>query len=176
VSALAGSETLTRRRPSDGVASSAWRTNLVRTDNDGVLALHRVVLGAVVLAHGLQKVIGWFGGGGITATVDFFQNVLHLPAAVAVFVMLSDFVGALALLAGAFTRVAALGTALVMLGAIATVHASNGFFMNWFGNQAGEGFEFHLLALALSTALVLHGGGRASLDRWRYLRTAEAYR
>jgi putative oxidoreductase len=59
-----------------------------------------------------------------------------------------------------------------MLGAVATVHAPNGFFMNWFGNQAGEGFEFHLLALALVISLLLQGGGRASLDQ-RLARFAE---
>jgi putative oxidoreductase len=131
-----------------------------------------VTLGGVVLVHGMQKVLGWFGGGGFSGTVDFFQNVLHLPAAVALLVTFSDFVGSLALIAGFMTRAAALGTGLVMLGAVATVHAQNGFFMNWFGNQAGEGFEFHLLALALVAALIRSGGGRASLDA-RLVRATE---
>lgn len=138
---------------------------LLRTEPEWAPAMERVVLGGVMLAHGSQKVFGWFGGGGLRGTIDFFESALHLPAAVAVFVMLSDFVGALALIAGLFTRVAAVGTGLVMLGAVATVHAPNGFFMNWFGNQAGEGFEFHLLALALVSSLLLRGGGRASLDQ-----------
>jgi len=137
---------------------------LLQTRADWVPAVQRVTLGGVVLAHGLQKALGWFGGGGISGTVEFFQNVLHLPAALALLVTFSDFIGSLALIAGFMTRVAALGTGLVMVGAVATLHAKNGFFMNWFGNQPGEGYEFHLLALALVVALVRSGGGRASVD------------
>jgi putative oxidoreductase len=137
---------------------------VLSTQRDWVPLVQRVTLGGVVLAHGMQKALGWFGGGGISGTVDFFQNVLHLPAAVALLVTFSDFVGSIALIAGFMTRVAAVGTGLVMLGAVATVHVGNGFFMNWFGNQAGEGYEFHLLALALVVALVRAGGGRASVD------------
>ncbi len=66
---------------------------------------------------------------------------------------------------GAGTRLAAAGIGAVMLGAIATVHAEHGFFMNWFGNQKGEGFEYHLLALAMAFALIVRGGGKASIDR-----------
>jgi putative oxidoreductase len=137
---------------------------LLQTRADWVPTLQRVTLGGVVLGHGMQKALGWFGGGGVSGTVAFFQNALHLPAAVALLVTFSDFVGSLALIAGFMTRVAAVGTGLVMVGAVVTLHASNGFFMNWFGNQAGEGYEFHLLALALVFALVRAGGGRASLD------------
>lgn len=69
----------------------------------------------------------------------------------------SRFVDSVLLLAGLGRRFAAAG--------IVTVHATNGFFMNWYGNQAGEGFEYHLLVLGLALALILRGGGRASLDR-----------
>lgn len=138
--------------------------SLVETRADWVPSLQRLALGGVVLAHGMQKALGWFGGGGISGTVTFFQDVLHLPAPIALLVTFSDFVGSLALLIGFMTRIAAVGTGLVMLGAVATVHFQNGFFMNWFGNQPGEGFEFHLLALALVAALIRSGAGRASLD------------
>jgi len=140
-------------------------TRVLDTQADVVPLVMRLSLGGVILAHGAQKVLGWFGGGGFGGTIQFFQDVLHLPAPVAVFVSLSDFVGSLALILGLFTRVAALAAGGVMLGAILSVHASNGFFMNWFGNQAGEGFEFHLLALGLVFGLALRGGGSASLDR-----------
>ncbi len=165
-------DTLPRAAALKGTLGERLRELVLQTQDDWVPAVERATLGGVVLAHGLQKVFGWFGGGGVGGTLDFFQDVLRLPAAVAVFVMVSDFVGALALILGLFTRIAALGTGAVMLGAVITVHASNGFFMNWFSNQPGEGFEFHLLALALVAALVVRGGGRASLDRllWRRAR------
>lgn len=134
------------------------------TERDWVPTVLRITLGGVVLAHGAQKALGWFGGGGLSGTVEFFQNVLQLPGALALLVTFSDFLGSLALIAGFMTRLAAIGTGLVMVGAVVTVHAANGFFMNWFGNQAGEGYEFHLLALALVVALVRSGGGRASVD------------
>jgi putative oxidoreductase len=150
----------TAREPRLGRALRA----ILQTGPDWVPTVQRVTLGGVVLAHGMQKALGWFGGGGVTGTVDFFQNVLHLPAAVALLVTFSDFFGSIALIAGFMTRIAALGTGLVMIGAVITLHAGNGFFMNWFGNQAGEGFEFHLLALALVVALIRSGAGRASID------------
>ena len=137
---------------------------LVQTRADWSLTVQRFALGGVILAHGLQKAFGWFGGGGISGTVDFFQSYLHLPAPVALLVTFSDLVGSLALMVGFMTRIAAIGSGLVMLGAIATLHVQNGFFMNWAGNQAGEGFEFHILALGLVFALVRAGGGRMSVD------------
>jgi putative oxidoreductase len=136
---------------------------LLATPDDGLLLVSRLTLGGVVLMHGAQKALGWFGGGGVGGTIDFFQSALGLPAIVALLVTFSDFIGSLALIAGFMTRVAAVGTSLVMLGAVVTIHVHNGFFMNWFGNQSGEGFEFHLLALALATALIARGGGRAAL-------------
>ncbi|MBI4455786.1 MAG: DoxX family protein [Acidobacteria bacterium] len=73
--------------------------------------------------------------------------------------------GALGLIVGLLSRVAALGIGCVMLVAIFAVHLSNGFFMNWTGAQQGEGFEYHLLALAIVIALLIKGGGAWSLDR-----------
>jgi putative oxidoreductase len=63
----------------------------------------------------------------------------------------------------------AFGIALVMLGAIFMVHLPNGFFMNWFGNQKGEGFEYHLLAIGLALVIMINGSGRYSVDRLLYL-------
>src|SRR6185295_11405485 len=123
----------------------------------------RVVLGGVMFPHGAQKALGWFGGGGVSGTIGFFRDVLHLPAAVTVFAIVAEFAGSIALLLGAGTRLAAAAIGAVMIGAIATVHFPNGFFMNWFGIQAGEGYEFHLLVLAMVAALVLGGGGRWSV-------------
>lgn len=134
------------------------------TDQSNARLFQRLLLGTVVLAHGAQKLLGWFGGWGWDGTIAWFGDALHVPAPLAVLVILSDSFGSLLLLAGAFTRFAAFGTTATMLGAILMFHAPNGFFMNWSGAQAGEGFEFHLLALALSLPLMIKGGGAWSLD------------
>jgi putative oxidoreductase len=141
------------------------RLGLLDTSRDGAATVLRIALGAVVLPHGLQKVFGWFDGFGLAATFDFFAGI-GVPAPVAALVIASDLVGSLLLILGLFTRVAAAGAGLVMLGAVALYHAPNGFFMNWGGQPRGEGFEFHLLALGMAVALVIRGGGRASLDGW----------
>jgi putative oxidoreductase len=141
-------------------------TRLVATDTSMTRLIQRVVLGLVILPHGLQKTVGWFGGGGFEGTMGFLTGGAGLPWIVAVLVVAAESVGALALVAGAASRVAALGIAAVMVGAMVTVHLPNGFFMNWGGAQAGEGFEYHLLALALALPLVVKGGGAASVDGW----------
>jgi putative oxidoreductase len=127
--------------------------------------LARVALVAVMFPHGAQKVLGWYGGHGFAGTMGFFTEQMGLPAALAALVIGIEFVAPLLLLVGLATRVAALGIGAVMIGAIATVHGSVGFFMNWSGAQAGEGYEYHLLALGLAAVLVVQGAGRASLDR-----------
>ncbi|MCE9580340.1 MAG: DoxX family protein [Deltaproteobacteria bacterium] len=128
------------------------------------LAIQRAALGAVVLPHGAQKLLGWFGGYGFDGTMAYFTDSMHLPAPLALLVILGESFGALALILGLGTRLAAFGITATMLGAIATTHLSNGFFMNWFGAQAGEGFEYHLLALALSVPILIWGGGRFAVD------------
>jgi putative oxidoreductase len=137
---------------------------LFQTDSSNSRAVQRLVLAAVMFPHGAQKLLGWFGGAGFEGTMGFMTNNLGIPAALAFLVIVAESLGALALAAGAFTRVAAFGIAAVMLGAALMVHLPHGFFMNWFGAQAGEGFEFHLLALALSLPLVVKGGGAWALD------------
>lgn len=145
---------------------------LLATDASWAPTVARVALGAVMLPHGLQKTLGLFGGYGFDATMGFFTDTMGIPAALAVLVILAESLGALALLAGAGTRVAALGIAAVMAGAVLTTHLSQGFFMNWSGAQAGEGFEYHLLALGLAAVAMMSGGGKASLDGWLHHRAA----
>ncbi len=137
---------------------------LVGTTNAVWPAILRVTLGGVMLPHGAQKVLGAFHGYGFAGTMNYFTGTIGLPVPLAAFVIFLEAVGAVALVLGIFTRAAAVGIGIVMLGAIFTVHAPNGFFMNWFGNQAGEGYEYHLLVLAMVAALVLGGGGRGSVD------------
>ena len=120
---------------------------LMSTSNDVVLATLRLVLGVVFFAHGAQKMLGWFGGYGFHGTMGFLEHV-GLPAPVALLVICTEFFGGLGLIVGLLTRIAALGIGVEMIVAVFMVHLPNGFFMNWFGNQKGEGFEYHLLAIA----------------------------
>jgi len=138
--------------------------SLLHTNDDVGLFIARLSLGVVILPHGLQKLLGMFGGAGFSGTVDFFVGS-GLPSAVAILIIIGESFGALGLILGFLSRLAAFGIMLIMLGAIFMVHIQNGFFMNWFGNQAGEGFEYHLLALGLSLVVLIKGGGKWSFDR-----------
>jgi putative oxidoreductase len=137
---------------------------LTQTDNRTAPLVARLTLGLVMFPHGAQKALGWFGGYGFSGTMGFFTGTMHIPTLFAFLAIAAEFAGSLALIAGLFSRVAALGIAAVMAGAIFTAHLGNGFFMNWTGNQKGEGFEYHLLALGLALIVMICGGGKASLD------------
>jgi putative oxidoreductase len=137
---------------------------LFRTNDSWVLLTQRMTLGLVILPHGAQKLLGWFGGYGFRGTMGFFTDTMGLPSPIAFLVIMAEFFGALLLIAGAGTRLAAFGISAVMIGAALTSHLQHGFFMNWFGAQAGEGFEFHLLALALGIPLIIGGGGHWAID------------
>jgi len=137
---------------------------LMGTSNDVALTMLRVVLGVVFFAHGAQKMLGWFGGYGFHGTMGAFTQ-MGMPAALAFLIICTEFFGGLGLIVGLLTRIAALGIGGLMVGAIFMVHLPNGFFMNWMGTQKGEGFEYHLLALAMAGALLLRGAGAFSLDR-----------
>lgn len=140
------------------------RQRFFETDHSKTLFAQRVLLGAVMLPHGAQKLFGWFGGYGFDGTMGYFTGTLHIPTLLAFLVIMSEAIGSLVLLCGLGTRLAAFGVAATMLGAVLTTHAKVGFFMNWFGAQQGEGFEYHLLALALAVPLVVRGGGAWALD------------
>ena len=137
---------------------------LVDTANDRTIAIIRVILGIVFFAHGAQKALGLFGGPGFSSTIGSFQQ-MGIPAWLAVLAIAAEFLGGLGLLVGLLSRIAALGIIVNMVVAILMVHSGVGFFMNWNGNQPGEGFEFHLLAIALGLAIVVKGAGAFSVDR-----------
>lgn len=139
-----------------------WR-ELLRTSNSAPLALVRLGLGLVMFAHGAQKMLGWFGGAGFNGTMGFFEQ-MGIPGVFAFLAIASEFFGGLGLIFGFLTRIAAFGVMITMLVAILKVHASIGFFMNWTGKQGGEGFEYHLLAIAMALAAIIGGGGAFSVD------------
>src|SRR6266704_6986511 len=123
---------------------------LYATDDSTATAILRLVLGIVFFAHGAQKMLGWFGGYGFSGTMGFFTGPMHIPAPLAFLAIAAEFFGGLGLILGFLTRIAAFGIAVNMVVAIALVHSSFGFFMNWTGTQKVEGFEYHLLVLAMT--------------------------
>ena len=134
----------------------------------------RLTLAVTFFPHGAQKALGWFGGYGFAGTMGFFTGQMHLPAILAALAIAAEFLGSLGLFVGLGTRLAALGLAVNMLVAIFLVHAPNGFFMNWTGQQKGEGVEYHLLVVGLALVLMIAGGGRLSLDRLLAARLEES--
>jgi putative oxidoreductase len=137
---------------------------LITTDDNPATVILRLVLGVVFFAHGAQKLLGWFGGPGFSGTMGMFTGYLHIPAPFAFLAIAAEFFGGLGLILGFLTRIAAFGIAVNMLVAIAMVHHSYGFFMNWAGTQKGEGFEYHLLVLAITGYLMVRGAGALSVD------------
>ncbi len=144
---------------------------LFKTENDTAIFILRLLLGIVFFPHGMQKLLGWFGGPGFSGMMHMFTTGMGIPALFAFLAIMSEGLGCLGLLTGLLTRVAAFGITVNMVVAVYMVHWHNGFFMNWFGamtsagKPAGEGFEYHLLAIAIGIALMIKGGGRWSLDR-----------
>jgi len=138
---------------------------LLQTRNDLTLTVARLVLSAVFLGHGTQKMFGWFGGLGFSRTLDVFEQTMGIPAALTVMAMVAEVFGGLGLLFGLLTRVAAAGVLVVMIVAPLANGLYVRFFMNWQGRNPGEGFEYHLLAIALILVVLVHGAGAFSLDR-----------
>jgi putative oxidoreductase len=136
---------------------------LLLTTHDYSLTILRLVLGTVFFAHGAQKVLGWFGGFGFSASMNNFQQ-MGIPGVLAFLAIMAEFLGGLGLIIGFLGRVGAFGIICVMATAIFLVHARHGLFMNWSGTSQGEGFEFHLLALAIGFALLIRGSGAWSID------------
>jgi len=135
---------------------------ILQTEGDLAGLVLRMFLGVVFFPHGAQKMLGWFEGHGFSGTMGFFTGS-GIPWVFAFLAIVAEFFGALGLISGLLTRIAAFGIGVVMAVAT-TMHLQNGFFMNWSGKQAEEGFEYHLLAIAIAVALMIRGGGRWSVD------------
>ena len=140
-------------------------SKLLRTPDDVGLTVLRIAAAVVVWPHGAQKFLGLFGGHGPSATVSFMNQALGIPPALAWLAIIAEFFGSIALALGLLTRFAALGVFSTLAVGMLMVHLPNGFFMNWTGQQKGEGIEFFVFALPVLALLVWRGGGAWSIDR-----------
>jgi len=138
---------------------------ILQTSNDWLGLILRLTAGCIMLPHGLQKAFGFFGGFGFKATMAYFTDSMQLPWLIAFLVILIEVIAPLGLIVGVLSRVWALSIVVVMVGAIATTNARHGLFMNWFGTQDGEGYEYHLLMIGICLSVVIAGSGKLSIDR-----------
>ena len=136
------------------------------TNNDWTGFILRLTVGAIIFPHGAQKMLGWFGGYGFSGTMNYFTGTVHLPWIIAFLVIIIEFFGSLFLLAGVASRIWAVLLIALMIGIIFTSHIENGFFLNWYGTNKGEGYEYHLLVIGLSIAILLNGSGKFSVDKF----------
>jgi putative oxidoreductase len=138
---------------------------IFNTSDDYSLTIVRLILGVVFFAHGAQKMLGWFGGHGFSATMAMFTNGMHVPALFAFLSISAEFFGGPGLIVGLLGRIASFGIMCNMAIAIAMIHHRFGLFMNWAGGQRGEGYEFHLVTLAVALIVLVKGSGALSIDR-----------
>ena len=153
-----------------GTSQGLWtrlRHGVIATTSDPAATLGRVALALLLFPHGAQHALGWFGGYGFAGTFGWMTRTLGFPAPMAALAIIVELLAPLALIVGLGSRLAAAGLFGLMIGAIKT-HVSNGFFMNWFGAMptGREGFEYHLVVMALAAVVMIKGGGRWSVDRW----------
>lgn len=157
-------------------AQPSFLKAVLQTDSSWAPTIARVALGVVMLPHGLQKTLGWFGGYGFTNTLNWFTGSMNIPWIFGFAAILAESLGALALIAGVATRAAAAGVGAVFVTAVLTVHGGNGFFMNWSGAQKGEGIEYFILGLALVAIVMIRGAGAASIDGYLTRKTDNSSR
>lgn len=142
--------------------------NLVKailTTNPNIgFSIARLALGLVIFPHGAQKLLGLYGGYGYSATMETFTTQMGLPSIVAFSVIMIEFFGSISLILGLFSRFWALSLTGMFMGIIFITQLEHGFFMNWFGNQAGEGYEYSLLIIGLALTILVNGSGKWSID------------
>lgn len=140
------------------------KNKIFKTNNDWTGLVTRLTIGLILFPHGAQKMLGIFGGYGFSGTMRFFTDTVHLPWLIGFLVIIIEFIGSLSLIAGFASRIWSVLVIIDMLGAVITTHLTNGFFMNWAGNQKGEGYEYHLLMIGLALATLINGSGKFSVD------------
>lgn len=134
------------------------------SQNNWAGLLLRVTIAVVLFPHGAQKLLGWFGGFGFDGTMQYFTQTVKLPYIIGLLVILIEFFAPIALVLGVGSKILAAVIAILFFGIMLTSHLNFGFFMNWMGNQAGEGLEYFLLAIGASLALMLNGSGKFAID------------
>ena len=140
------------------------KNRIFNTNNDWTGLITRLSIGLILFPHGAQQMLGIFGGYGFTGTMVFLTNTLHLPWLIAFLVIFIQFFGSIALVTGFASRLWSIAIVVIFVGTIFTAHIGNGFFMNWYGTQKGEGFEYALLVIGLSIATLINGSGKYSID------------
>lgn len=140
------------------------KVQIFKTNNDWIGLITRLTIGLVILPHGAQKMFGMFGGYGFSGTMKFFTETVNLPWLIGFMVIIIEFFGSLSLIMGFASRIWSALVIVLMIGIIFTSHIQNGFFINWFGNQDGEGYEFHLLVIGLAIATLVNGSGKYAID------------
>ena len=140
------------------------KNKIFHTNNDWTGLITRLSIGLVLFPHGAQQMLGIFGGYGFSGTMGFLTNTLRLPCLIAFLVIITEFFGSISLVTGLASRLWSIATGVIFIGTIFTAHIDNGFFMNWFGTQKGEGFEYALLVVGLSIATLINGSGKYSID------------
>lgn len=143
---------------------SYMKSKIIQSNTSWIPFVLRITLAIVVLPHGAQKLLGWFGGYGFTGTMQFFTETAGLSWLVGCLVILLETLGALALMAGLVTRLFALSYLGLAIGILFTQHIHFGFFMNWSGAQPGEGIEYFIFWIGIAVCLFISGGGRYSVD------------
>ena len=140
------------------------KNKIFNTNNDWTGLVTRLTTGLVLFPHGAQQMLGIFGGYGFSGTMGFLTNTLHLPLLIAFLVITIQFLGSISLVTGFASRFWSIAIVVIFIGTIFTAHIGNGFFMNWYGTQKGEGFEYALLVIGLSIATLINGSGKYSID------------
>jgi len=141
------------------------KNKIFNTTNDWTGLVTRLSIGLILFPHGAQQMLGIFGGYGFTGTMGFLTSTLHLPPLIAFMVITIEFLGSICLITGFASRVWSIAIVVIFIGTIFTAHIDNGFFMNWYGTQKGEGFEYALLVIGLSIATLINGSGKYSIDQ-----------
>jgi len=137
---------------------------LLKTHPNIGFSIARLTLGIVIFPHGAQKLLGLFGGYGFTATMESFTTQMGLPSLIAFSIIMIEFFGSISLMLGLFSRFWALSLIGMFIGIIYMTQLEHGFFMNWFGNQAGEGYEYSILIIGLALTIIVNGSGKWSID------------
>jgi putative oxidoreductase len=140
------------------------RKKLLSTENSIAPAILRLFLGLVIFPHGAQKMLGWFNGFGFESSMQYFTKTVGLPWIVGFIVILLEFFGALALIVGIGARIFSALYLVLAIGIVLFTRLEFGFFMNWFSNQGGEGYEYFLFWIAIALVLVITGAGKYSID------------